>query len=149
MKTDPMEVMRVWWQAADMIPPFTPGVIRGNNDGKVRDARGHEITGEMSEARADVVAAALNYAATRQDAQVRLLCASLLVELGYAPDPRFELKGVDSVNAIRDTLARGPKPFTGVPRMLTLKEADAMIWNYMHAQNWDTLVAESLNASDE
>jgi hypothetical protein len=58
------EAARTWWWAADLRPPFTPGCVSGNNDGCVRDAAGDEFADfHGHEARADVVASLLNWAA--------------------------------------------------------------------------------------
>lgn len=52
-----------WWGPAGFTPPFTPGLVRGNNDGCVRDSAGVVIADcGGCEARADVIADLLNAA---------------------------------------------------------------------------------------
>jgi hypothetical protein len=67
---DYLNIVRNWWASIgpDMSTPFTPGALQGGNDGKVRSAKGEIIVDcGGNEAKADVIAASLNYVALVKD----------------------------------------------------------------------------------
>ena len=119
MNTDPLKEVRE--NLAGLMPPFYP--THGNS---VLDQWGVAVCEQLyPPGRDKLIAGALNYVTTKHDEQIIMLCAHLLVELGYAIDPRLDLQAP-------------------MPRLLTIQEAQKMVWDYMVNRDWDKLVADSL-----
>lgn len=133
MKTDPLALVRE--NLAGFIPPFS---ITGM--GSVQDSRGQIIADQLFPGRDKLIVGALNYTATRHDEQVMSLAAHLLVELGYALDPRLDFKSTPI-----HKLPHKQTPFQAPPpRMLTAVECQKVVWKFMQEKNWDALVEKSL-----
>lgn len=134
MKTDPLKLVRE--NLSGFIPPF--GILES---GRVSDGRGQTVADKLFPGRDRLIVGALNYVATRHDEQIISVAAHLILELGYAPDPRMDVKGT----TIDKILSKGDRPFSHpVPRMLTSTEAQKIVWSFMQERNWDALVEKSL-----
>src|SRR3954464_4591845 len=107
VKTDPLAMVRE--NLSSFRPPFRKGID------SVEDANGQLVASNLIPQRANLIVGALNYVATRHDEQVMLVAALMLVELGYATDPRL-----DFASTPIHELPRKQTPFRAPPpRMLT------------------------------